>query len=245
MIVTQEFKADIAQHIYKQGSLNDWDSARLAAVGTIGTDSRWRIGAKKAASGSFTATIHRGFLLFDTSGIWPGTVVGARIAFDSMPDSNEDDAGYATLHVVEGVHTDPLKGSDFGGLLAKTTSGGSATITELLADPTIELNAKGLLWLTGSSVALGLRVAADLSDTPPVADNAEDFLEFSESFDVTVLAVDIRIPDTDTPGHPTLISHPSHRLFESLRVPSSAMEAVLGGSMPTIPVPNVKVRPRR
>ncbi len=117
--------------------------------------------------------ILRAFLYFDTSDIPPeATIISARLAL-YPEDVFEAEAGYATLHAVEGVQAVPLELEDFGRHLDKVVSGGSIAFADWVPDSynEIELNATALSWINkGGLTKFCLRVAADKDDTPPTLD---------------------------------------------------------------------------
>ncbi len=130
-------------------------------------------------------TILRGFIFFDTSGLPDGVNITAARIYFSRVSTGEDDTGQATLHIVEGVQSDPVVVSDYGAHLTKTTSGGSITRAAIVAAGALfflSLNATGLGWISKTGTTkFCLRLAGDIDNSTPAGKNDVNLAYFSET----------------------------------------------------------------
>lgn len=120
----------------------------------------------------------RGFLRYDTSAIGADPIINARMhirAYNWGSSIYEDDAGYATVVIVEGVQSNPLALTDYGDELVKTTSGGQITNAEWLtggSDPHLILNATGRSWINPNGITtLCVRLISDINNNEPTGTN--------------------------------------------------------------------------
>lgn len=114
--------------------------------------------------------IDRAFLYFDTSEIEVGATIDEAILALFLNGKVEDNAGYATLHVVEGVQASPLECADWGKHLDKVVSAGSVAFADWVSGgyTPIVLNAIGRSWINkGGITKFCLRLVSDIDDTPP------------------------------------------------------------------------------
>lgn len=135
---------------------HDWPYHFVTASGEEGTD----------------INLSRCWLFFNL-GLDPDEIIDSAVLSLYGRDDvhyGEDNPGYATLHVVEGVQHDPLQGNDWGAHLSKIVSGGSIAFSAWVngAYNDIPLNDIGKGWINkGGTTKLCLRLAADINDTPP------------------------------------------------------------------------------
>ena len=131
-------------------------------------------------SGSNDYTVGRAFITMDTSGIPDGAnITAARLILVLGTCSHgETNSGQATLHVVEGNHSNPLVLSDFGAARSQTVSGGSLTTAEQVSSGdgikilTMDLNATGIGWINKTGITkFCLRVSGDINGSTPTGGN--------------------------------------------------------------------------
>ena len=114
--------------------------------------------------------ISRGFGFFEVPNIEFGVV---KIKFWAA-SKGEADAGHSTLHIVEGVQSDPLTLADYGNHKDKIISGGSIAYTDIVVGDWnyITLNDTGKSWIViGGVTKLCFRLAGDINTSTPTANN--------------------------------------------------------------------------
>lgn len=84
----------------------------------------------------------------------------------------EADAGYSTIHVVEGIQSSPIVASDYGAHRTKIISGGSLPFTSIDGKQgefvEIPLNATGISWIiAGGNTKFCLRLRGDIIAAVP------------------------------------------------------------------------------
>lgn len=123
--------------------------------------------------------IVRTFLGFDTRPINVTRAIIAgkiRIMVRTGTAPQETDSGHTTVHVVEGIQSDPIVDSDYGAHKDKTTSGGSIPFSSVDGKAgqyvEIPLNSDGLEWINkGGITKFCLRLAGDISALEPTGRN--------------------------------------------------------------------------
>lgn len=149
--------------------------AHDALAGTIQAGIHFNASTGLSAGPNYS--VSRGFLCFDTSPLGAGEVISAVVLWLApVTGGTEADPGNATLHIIQGIHSDPLVVTDFGDILSSVISGGSITEANFYAAApgyaTITLNAIGIGWINPTGItALALRVAGDVNNLVPTGLN--------------------------------------------------------------------------
>lgn len=156
----------------------------------------------------------RGFLFFDTSPLGAGAkILSAVLSLYGLAiGGTETDEGDATLHVIEGIQSDPFVAADYGSHLSKITSGGSLAHGDYAQDQynDITLNATSRGWINKTGTTkFCLRTAGDINNHTPTGLNRVSFAsrergsEYAPKLTITYALAGARHHPTH-PTHPTL-----------------------------------------
>lgn len=165
---------------YMEGDTPLWPDIHDAPSCLAPTCAMWDDEEHIVAGATFMAPgyyVARAWLYFDTSHISSDAIITQAILALSLEGGEEDNPGYATLHVVKGVQASPLQPPDWGNHLGMVTSGGSIAFADWIPGgyTPIVLNPLGRSWINkGGITKFCLRVAADIDNTPPPGPGVEE-----------------------------------------------------------------------